>query len=50
MQLIYGMQEIKLNNAETTYRWQWENLQARLFSLSFKSLSLSQWQQAVLFL
>ena len=46
MQLIYGMQEIKLNNAETTYRWQWENLQARLFSLSFKSLSLSQWQQA----
>lgn len=28
MQLIYGMQEIKLNNAETTYRWQWENLQA----------------------
>lgn len=46
MQLIYGMQEIKLNNAETTYRWQWENLQARLFNLSFKSLSLSQWQQA----
>ncbi|MEO8712965.1 MAG: cysteine peptidase family C39 domain-containing protein, partial [Parafilimonas sp.] len=46
MQLIYGMQEIKLNNAETSYRWQWENLQARLFNLSFKSLSLSQWQQA----
>ncbi|MFT4155615.1 peptidase domain-containing ABC transporter [Parafilimonas sp.] len=46
MQLIYGMQEIKLNNAETAYRWQWENLQARLFNLSFKSLSLSQWQQA----
>jgi ATP-binding cassette subfamily B protein len=46
MQLINGMQEIKLNNAETSYRWQWENLQARLFNLSFKSLSLSQWQQA----
>ncbi len=46
MQLIYGMQEIKLNNAETQYRWQWENLQARLFNLSFKSLSLTQWQQA----
>lgn len=46
MQLIYGMQEIKLNNAETSYRWQWENLQARLFNLQFKSLSLNQWQQA----
>lgn len=46
MQLIYGMQEIKLNNAETIYRWQWETLQARLFNLSFRSLSLSQWQQA----
>ncbi|MFT4155142.1 peptidase domain-containing ABC transporter [Parafilimonas sp.] len=46
MQLIYGMQEIKLNNAETAYRWEWENLQARLFNLLFKNLSLSQWQQA----
>ncbi|WP_431217323.1 ABC transporter transmembrane domain-containing protein [Puia sp. P3] len=23
MQLVYGMQEIKLNNAENTYRWAW---------------------------
>jgi ATP-binding cassette subfamily B protein len=45
MQLVYGMQEIKLNNAETTYRWAWEGLQANLFKLNFKSLSLNQYQQ-----
>ncbi len=46
MQLIYGMQEIKLNSAEHMRRWEWEGLQAALFKLSFKSLSLSQYQQA----
>jgi ATP-binding cassette subfamily B protein len=46
MQLIYGMQEIKLNGAEQMRRWEWEGLQAGLFKLSFKSLSLSQYQQA----
>ena len=45
MQLIYGMQEIKLNNAENTYRWAWEGLQTRLFKLNFKTLSLNQYQQ-----
>lgn len=46
MQLIHGMQEIKLNNAEHLKRWEWESLQISLFKLQFKSLSLSQWQQA----
>jgi ATP-binding cassette, subfamily B, bacterial len=46
MQLILGMQEIKLNNAEHLKRWEWEGLQAQLFKLNFKSLSLSQYQQA----
>lgn len=45
MQLVYGMQEIKLNNAENTFRWNWEALQAGLFKLNFQSLSLSQYQQ-----
>jgi ATP-binding cassette subfamily B protein len=45
MQLVYGVQEIKLNNAENSFRWNWERLQAGVFSLSFKSLSLSQYQQ-----
>jgi len=39
------MSEIKLNNAENTYRWAWERLQAGLFKLNFKSLSLTQYQQ-----
>ena len=46
MQLIHGMQEIKLNTAEQFYRWDWEHIQAQLFKLNFKSLSLNQYQQA----
>ena len=45
MQLVYGIQEIKLNNAENTYRWAWERLQAGLFKLNYKNLSLNQTQQ-----
>ncbi len=46
IQLITGMQEIKLNNCEKQKRWEWENIQARLFKVSIKGLSLSQWQQS----
>ena len=46
LQLIHGMQEIKLNNAEHLKRWEWEGLQAAVFKLNFKSLSLNQYQQA----
>ncbi len=46
IQLVQGMQEIKLNGAERSMRWTWERLQARLFGLSMKGLSLNQWQQA----
>lgn len=45
MQLVYGMQEIKLYNAENTYRWAWESLQAGLFKLNFRNLSYNQYQQ-----
>ncbi|MDI9338042.1 MAG: peptidase domain-containing ABC transporter [Alphaproteobacteria bacterium] len=45
MQLLYGMQDIKLNNSEQTKRWKWEEAQATIFKLQFKSLSLSQYQQ-----
>jgi ATP-binding cassette, subfamily B, bacterial len=45
MQLVHGVQEIKLNNAENSFRWAWEGLQAGLFKLNFKNLSLSQYQQ-----
>jgi ATP-binding cassette, subfamily B, bacterial len=46
VQLVQGMQEIKLNGVETSMRWGWERLQAKLFKLNMKSLSLNQWQQA----
>lgn len=34
IQLINGMQEIKLNNCEKQKRWEWENIQAKLFNVS----------------
>jgi ATP-binding cassette subfamily B protein len=46
IQLVQGMQEIKLNGVEKPMRWTWEKLQAKLFRLNMKGLSLNQWQQA----
>ncbi|MBN1183924.1 MAG: peptidase domain-containing ABC transporter [Bacteroidales bacterium] len=46
IQLITGMQEIKLNNCEKQKRWEWEHIQAALFRINVKSLSLNQYQQA----
>lgn len=46
IQLVQGMQEIKLNGVEQPMRWAWESLQAKLFKLSMKGLSLNQLQQA----
>jgi len=46
IQLITGMQEIKLNNCEKQKRWEWENIQAKLFKVNMASLSLNQYQQA----
>jgi ATP-binding cassette subfamily B protein len=45
IQLITGMQEIKMNDCEQQKRWEWERIQARLFHLNIRSLSLSQIQQ-----
>lgn len=45
VQLIGGMQDIKLNGCEKPRRWEWERIQARLFRISVKGLSLSQTQQ-----
>ncbi|MDR6761951.1 ATP-binding cassette subfamily B protein [Flavobacterium sp. 2755] len=44
MELINGMQEIKLHNAEKQKRWGWEFIQARLFRVSIKGLVLEQTQ------
>lgn len=45
IQLIDGMQDIKLNGCEKQKRWEWERIQARLFNVSVKGLALGQTQQ-----
>lgn len=44
IELINGMQEIKLHNAEKQKRWGWEYVQARLFRVSIQGLVLEQTQ------
>lgn len=44
VQLISGMQEIKLNNCEKQKRWEWERIQAKLYKISIKSMTLGQTQ------
>ncbi|HWB92058.1 MAG TPA: peptidase domain-containing ABC transporter [Puia sp.] len=46
LQLVQGMQEIKLNGAEQLKRWAWESIQAGIFKLNLTNLSYSQAQQA----
>lgn len=46
LEMVQGMQEIKMSNAERPFRWKWENMQRGLFSIGFKNLSLSQMQNA----
>lgn len=45
VQMINGMQDIKLNNCERKKRWDWENIQAKLFKVNVKTLSLGQMQE-----
>lgn len=45
VQLVTGMQEIKLNGCEKQKRWEWEHIQARLFKVSIKGMVLGQSQE-----
>ena len=44
--LVNGMQEIKLTQSQLSKRWDWENHQASLFGLKVKGLGLIQYQSA----
>jgi ATP-binding cassette, subfamily B, bacterial len=44
--MVNGMQEIKLTQSEMAMRWDWEKLQASLFGLKVKGLGLIQYQSA----
>lgn len=45
IQLITGMQEIKLSGCERQKRWEWERIQARLYRIGVKALALGQYQE-----
>jgi len=45
VQLVTGMQEIKLNNCEKQQRWKWERIQVKLFKISIQGVALGQYQQ-----
>ena len=45
VELVNGIQDIKLNNCEQRKRWSWEHLQIRLFQYKIQRLSLTQYQQ-----
>lgn len=46
VQLVTAMQEIKLNNCEKIKRWEWENIQFKLYQISVKALAIVQVQGA----
>jgi ATP-binding cassette, subfamily B, bacterial len=46
IELIQGMQEIKLQGSERKRRHLWAAVQARLFRTNLQSLALTQWQEA----
>lgn len=45
LEIIGGLQEIKLNVCEKQKRWRWEQIQSQLYHISIKNLSLKQIQQ-----
>lgn len=45
-QFLTSIQEIKLQNCENRRRWEWEDIQADLFTIQLKSLKLQQTQEA----
>lgn len=45
IQLIQGMQEVKLNNCEKQKRWEWERIQAKLYKIGIKGLAVGQIQE-----
>lgn len=45
LQMVQGMQEIRLQNIEQEKRWEWEGLKSAIFQLNFSNLSYVQIQQ-----
>lgn len=45
IQLVQGMQEIKLNNCERSKRWEWERIQVNIFKVGLRGMAIGQIQQ-----
>lgn len=45
LQIIHGIRDIKLSNCERQKLWEWERLQAKIFGIKQKTLSVAQLQQ-----
>ncbi|NQY37535.1 MAG: peptidase domain-containing ABC transporter [Alteromonadaceae bacterium] len=45
VQLVQGMAEIKLNDCSASRRWEWEQIQAKLFKTRLNALAVEQYQQ-----
>lgn len=45
IQLIQGIQDIKLNNCEKQKRWEWEHVQVNLFKINARGMTIGQIQQ-----
>ena len=46
IQMVSGIHDIKLTNSEQDKRWDWENLQIKIFRLNMSNLSLEQLQSS----
>lgn len=46
IQMVQGMQDIKLNNCERQKLWEWERIQVKLFNIRLKGLHIGQIQQS----
>lgn len=46
IEIIQGMQEIKLQGSQLKRRWKWAEIQARLFRVQISGLAIGQYQEA----
>ena len=46
VQLIQGVQDVKLSNSERQWCWDWEQIQVALFKLNYQGLAVKQYQKA----
>lgn len=44
LEILHGMEEIKLNNNDIQKKWEWERIQLKLFRLNIQNLKLEQIQ------